>query len=305
MTWIGPHILRLESRIDPLLAEGRLPHALLISGPRGVGKRTLAQRLARGILCTTASRSGGCGGCGSCQRVDLGEHPDLHRLERPAGKTRIPVGEVRDLLQALSRASLEGRGRVALLMGVEDLGIEGQNALLKTLEEPFAGTWLLLTTARPEALLDTVRSRVHRQGLPPLSDAEMMEYLDHIGTGELSREDLLSISGGRPGRARELSEGSGLALLERAGRLLETSSTDRTWSQSVFEELDTGEEGVRQAKKQRAQEVLALALQLARGRGHSGDSQAWSQVEQMMQAQRDLDLGLAPDQVLQALHRKI
>jgi DNA polymerase III subunit delta' len=305
MKWVGPHIERVEAGLDPLLAEGRLPHALLISGPRGVGKRSLTHRLARGLLCSTFQRTSGCGSCGSCQRVDLGEHPDLHILERPVGKTKIPVADVRSLLEALSRASLEGRGRVALLSGVEDLGTEGQNALLKTLEEPFPGTWLLLTTSRPETLLDTVRSRVHRLGLPPLGAEDMRAFLSLVGTGELGLEDLLAVAEGSPGRALELSAGNGLAALEHAERLFEGRMTEQAWAHMVFEGISSGDEGVRQAKKMRAHEILALSLQLARRRGHAGEDRAWTQIEIVLEALRDLDLGLSPEQVLQALHRQI
>ncbi len=305
MIWLGPHIQRVEAGLDPLLAEGRLPHAILIQGPKGVGKRSLAHRLARGLLCSSASISGGCGSCGSCRRMELAEHPDLHLLARPTGKTRIPVAQVRELLEALSRSSLEGRGRVALLCGVEDLGIEGQNALLKTLEEPFPGTWILLTTSRPEALLDTVRSRVHRLGLPPLSAEEMRDFLATSGSGALGVEDLEAVAGGSPGRSLELSEGDGLATLALATQLFGQGATGQDWARSVFEGITSGEEGMRQAKKMRAQEVLALCLRLVRVRGLEGEIAAWNQVEALLQSQRDLDLGLAPDQVLQALHRQI
>jgi DNA polymerase III delta prime subunit len=307
MNRLGPHIRRVEEGLDPLLQEGRLPHAILVSGPPGVGKRSLIRRLARGILCSTLSCSGGCGSCGACRRVDLAEHPDLHLLERPAGKTKIPVQDVRDLLESLSRSSLEGRGRVALLAGVEDLGTEGQNALLKTLEEPFLGTWLLLSTSRPEALLDTVRSRVYRLGLPPLSLDEMRSFLAEAGisSDELSQEDLLSVAAGSPGRALELSEGLGRASLEQARQLLQPGSTEQAWVRAVFEGLVSEEEGIRQAKKLKAKEVLVLSLQLARGQGLQEAHEAWHHVELMLEAQRDLDLGLAPAQVLQALHRRI
>ena len=305
MRWVGPHIERVEASLDPLLAEGRLPHALLISGAPGVGKRSLTLRIARGLLCSSARRSGGCGSCGSCRRVDVAEHPDLHVLKRPAGKTRIPVADVRELLEALSRSSLEGRGRVALLSGVEDLGTEGQNALLKTLEEPFPGTWLLLTTSRPETLLDTVRSRVHRVGLPPLGEEEMRQFLSQVGSGELGLEDLLAVAEGSPGRALELSAGEGLATLEQAEGLFVGGMTEQAWTRRVFEGLASGEEGLRQAKKMRAREVLALSLRLARQRGVAGEDRAWSQIEIVLQALRDLDLGLAPEQVLQAVHRQM
>lgn len=194
------HTTRLEE-LRRLLSTGRVPHALLLTGPRGIGKRAAANAIAAARLCDAAGDEA-CGGCTSCRTLARGNHPDFELLAREPGKRDIGIGQVRALLETLHRKSQHSAGRVAVLDDAERMTVEAQNAFLKTLEEPPAGTLLLLISANPDRLLATVRSRcsVHRFG--SLSAEEMEEYrARHPG---LACDLPLGLALGSPGRLTRL-----------------------------------------------------------------------------------------------------
>lgn len=150
----------------------RLHHALVISGPSGSGKSTVARWLAAALLCPSdLDTEQPCGMCRTCRRVQSGAHPDLHVLSPEPEKREIRVDAVRTLLDSLLHHAVEGRGKVVVVDPASALNVEGQNAMLKTLEEPSARTWILLPTSRPEHLLPTVRSRSERLGVRRLDEA--------------------------------------------------------------------------------------------------------------------------------------
>jgi DNA polymerase-3 subunit delta' len=202
-------------------ASGRLHHAWLLTGPRGIGKATLAFRFARWLL---AGRPPGATPLflppsdPTFRRVAAGAHADLRGLAPNAGergvKMIIRVDEVRQVPRFLSLTAAEGGWRIVLVEQAEAMNAEAQNALLKTLEEPPARALLLLTTAAPDQLLPTIRSRCRRVDLFPLPPAQMEQllsgWLPELDTAQ--RAALARISGGAPGRALELAEGEGLAL---------------------------------------------------------------------------------------------
>lgn len=140
------------------------PQATLLAGPPGSGKAWLAQVLVAETLCEQPV-DGPCGQCSSCHKLAHGLHPDLIWLQREVdektGRRRrdIQVVQVRRLIERLHLSTHYARGRVAVIEPVEALNATSTNALLKTLEEPPAGTHLILISDRPQALLATLRSR--------------------------------------------------------------------------------------------------------------------------------------------------
>jgi DNA polymerase-3 subunit delta' len=204
---------------------GRMHHGWMLTGPRGVGKATLAWRYARWML---AGMPGGTAageaplfvppGDPLFARVAAGAHADLRALAPNAGekgkKVIIRVEEVRELTRFLAMTPAEGGWRVVVIEELEAMNEQAQNALLKTLEEPPARAVLVLTASAPDRLLPTIRSRVRRLDLFPLDPAVMDPVLTRW-MPEMAAEDrgaLARLASGSPGRALALAEGEGLAM---------------------------------------------------------------------------------------------
>lgn len=164
-------------RLQECRTGDRLPHALLLAGPGGVGKALFARELAEALLCT-APRSDGraCGACRACRLINAGSHPDLFRLEPVEGRA-IPVEGVRALREVLALRSQYGGWRIAWIAAAERMTSAAANALLKTLEEPGPQSLLLLVSDRPDLLPATVRSRCRRLALPIPPHAQALAWL--------------------------------------------------------------------------------------------------------------------------------
>jgi DNA polymerase-3 subunit delta' len=170
---------------DRARASGRLHHAWLITGTQGIGKATLAYRLARGLLAGRAPGESLAVDPADpvFRRIAAGTHAGLMTVERsPDEKTKrmrrdIVVDEVREVTQFLRRTAGEGGWRVVVVDGAEDMNPNAANALLKLLEEPPTGALLLLVCHAPGLLPATIRSRCRRLRLSPLSRAEVETLL--------------------------------------------------------------------------------------------------------------------------------
>ena len=154
---------QLKQNLAGSLARGHISHFYLISGPRGSGKRTLARLLAAAILCREGSKP--CLRCGICRRVTEGNHPDVITVEDPEHKA-VAVKIVREYREDAFIRPNESDHKIYIFP--QELGIEGQNALLKILEEPPKYGVFILLTDNPERLLPTVRSRCTELKLLPL-----------------------------------------------------------------------------------------------------------------------------------------
>lgn len=165
---------RQKQVLRQALKNQRLAHAYLFEGPDGVGKKLMALALARALFCETGE---GCGECTACRKVDHLNHPDLHLLS--AERTQIKIDQVRKIQQELALRPLEADVRICLIDGAETLNPAAANALLKTLEEPLPGTFLILLSSKPEMLLDTIRSRCQRLRFNRLPRARLAEILEH------------------------------------------------------------------------------------------------------------------------------
>jgi len=193
--------------VERSITTERPPHALLLVGPEGVGKTTLALDLAAGLLCTDpdpAARP--CRSCAACHKIDHGNHPDLHRLQPEGAGQQIRVAQVQGLASELALLPLEGRFRVAIVEQADRLNLDAQNALLKTLEEPPARVCLVLAADDSTALLPTVVSRCARLRLGPVAPDTIAEMLDAAGLADRSTGSALArLSAGRPGAAIALA----------------------------------------------------------------------------------------------------
>jgi DNA polymerase-3 subunit delta' len=213
--WNAPRFESLKRRIETL------PHALLVHGPRGVGKLALAERVAQLLLCeATDPDRKPCGTCEGCRWYLGGNHPDFRRLEpealapqvveteseegtAPSRKAKpsqvIKIEQVRELADFLNIGSHRGRRRVALVHPAEAMNDSASNALLKGLEEPPAGAMFILVAHRPMHLLATIRSRCVAVPVPVPPRAGALAWL---ATQDMKHpERWLAYAGGAPLRA--------------------------------------------------------------------------------------------------------
>jgi DNA polymerase-3 subunit delta' len=205
--WNAPLLQRLSAET--------LPHALLLSGAAGIGKRELALALAARLMC---ERGDACGVCNACRWLAQGAHPDLRVIEpemdEDSGKVRpeIRIEQIRTMTAALSLSAHQHGWRIVVICPVERMNAAAANALLKTLEEPPPQTLLILVSHHPRRLLATVRSRCRlvAVGLPPTELAR--DWL--LAQGVESAEDLLAEAGGAPLAALELADAERSRLRE-------------------------------------------------------------------------------------------
>lgn len=189
-----------------LTSRARQPHAFLFVGPAGVGKRRFADAFADWLLCLQAGDGSPCGECRSCQLRLAGSHPDRLLIEPEEEGKAIRVDAVRKLADFMAQTAQQGGRKVVMLHPAEAMNLNAANALLKSLEEPTAETYLLLITDQPSRLLPTIRSRCQVQSLPAPGQSEARRWL----AGQLPELDgeqhdaLLLMAGGAPLRALQL-----------------------------------------------------------------------------------------------------
>ncbi|UWQ31773.1 DNA polymerase III subunit delta' [Leisingera sp. M527] len=217
---------------------GRLHHGWLLTGPQGVGKATLAWRIARFLLATPPAEEGLFGAPPPPQTLDIDpEHPVSHRIQALAepglapitrsyddkGKLRsqIVVDDIRKLNRFFGLSATDGGRRVVIVDAADDMNISAANALLKMLEEPPARTTILLISHQPSRLLPTIRSRCRTLRLGPLSAPDMEAALAQSGV-ELPQnmENLAALAGGSVGAALRLINLGGLRIYAELVQIL-------------------------------------------------------------------------------------
>ena len=145
--------------IASLDQQKQLPHAIMLSGGKGLGAGQLAEDLAALILCMRPVDHRACGECKACHLFAAGSHNDFVRLCPEEEGKLIKVDAVREMVEFITESSMRGGHKVAIINPVESMNINGANALLKTLEEPTPRTLIILVTHQPGAILATIRSR--------------------------------------------------------------------------------------------------------------------------------------------------
>lgn len=157
--WLDAAFKQLSNRV----AADKLHHALLIQGPSGLGKADFALQLAQLLLCKGRQGDKVCGHCQSCLLNAASNHPDLHLVE---SDKQIGVDQIRDAIKKLVSSAHMSGAKVLIIYHAHTMTESSANALLKTLEEPTANTFLLLTTHKPERILPTIKSRCEKLALP-------------------------------------------------------------------------------------------------------------------------------------------
>ena len=217
------NLLGHEWAVDMLrqhAAHDEIRHAYLFCGPPGLGRRTLALRLAQALNCTKPLAPGvPCGLCRDCKQIDAMQHPDMNVIQALDGDNlpkeggTLKVDQIREVQRSLSLKPYQAKYRVALFLRFQEANDNAANALLKTLEEAPAHAILLLTADTPEQLLPTINSRCEILRLRPLPIEAVTADLIYRGVDEERARLLAHISGGRPGYARRLVDD--VTLLEK------------------------------------------------------------------------------------------
>ncbi len=212
-------------------AAQRFPHALLLQGAEGLGKRQLAAWLAAAVLCENSKdQLRVCGSCSSCQLISAHSHPDLLWVSPEEDKQQISVDQIRAAGARLTQTSYRQGYKVAVVEPAHQMTVNAANSLLKTLEEPTPGSLLTLVTSQPSALLPTVRSRCGRVVVQGPTATEALSWLEAETGGAVSPQ-LLEFAGRAPLRAAELARGRFDQLdadMQRAVTQLASGHTDVT-----------------------------------------------------------------------------
>jgi len=215
VTALAPHTWHAEqwNLLVDANSRDRLPHALLLAGPDGVGKRRFARALVSYLLCSEAvSMTAACGQCRSCKLIAAQTHPDIVWIAPEENSRAIKVDQIRALTDFVGKTSQLGGKKIAVIEPAEAMNINAANALLKNLEEPAGDTHLLLVSDAPGRLLPTIRSRCLQSLFGVPSSGSCLPWLATITGSNASAERLLRLASGRPLAALAMHEGDALTL---------------------------------------------------------------------------------------------
>jgi DNA polymerase-3 subunit delta' len=239
----------------------RVPQSLLFAGPDGVGKRTTAVALAQALNCPArraAQTDDACGTCPTCQRIGRGQHSDVVSIDRGEDSI-IKLKLLRErVLDAVGYRPFEAARRV-FIIAADDLREDSQDALLKTLEEPPPSAVLILVSAYPGTLLETVQSRCRRLRFGPLNERDVARVLvEHAGVERAAANALAAASGGSVSRA--LAEKTGDLGDDREAALGVLAAATR----SVGDQLKASAALAKHGSDRRDREALGARLDVLR-----------------------------------------
>lgn len=193
------------------LSSNTVPHACVISGSSGTGKKTLVRLISRAMFCEN-DRKEPCGHCPACEQIEAGTYRDVITVspEKPlsqdakADRKQISIDDIREIIRICGQFS-GNDGRAIIIEKAETMTTQAQNTLLKTLEEPPEGTHFFLITEHPENLLSTIISRCTRVHLQPWPDSYIKKLLVSEGISETRADETVLYAGGSIGKARDLA----------------------------------------------------------------------------------------------------
>jgi DNA polymerase III subunit delta' len=198
------------------IAAKKLPHAMMIAGPKGIGKRHLADVLAQLLLCQAPIEGTACGKCRGCELNKAQTHPDLVWLAPEEAGKAIKVDQVRELTESLGKTAQQGGYKVVIIEPAEAMNGNSANALLKSLEEPAANTLLILIAHSPSAVLPTIRSRCQMRKIPMPRSEQVLRWLSPLLVGSNANAEMLLVAArGAPLAALALLQGDTLEQREQ------------------------------------------------------------------------------------------
>jgi DNA polymerase III subunit delta' len=255
---------------EALARRASWPHALLLHGPRGIGKHALGLHFALALLCESPRADGlACGQCASCHYAVAGQHPDLMRLElveidddgEASAVDVITIDRVRALIDFAQLTSHRRRAKVAVIAPAERMNPAAANALLKTIEEPPPQTYLILVSDQPRRVPATILSRCRKFPVPLPPTDLAREWL--VGQGVAEPDLALAQANGAPIVARERADATIQA--ERRTWLAALAQPDRLPLLALAARVDAGGRDERKARLALAVDwMLAWTADLAR-----------------------------------------
>jgi DNA polymerase III subunit delta' len=250
-------VLALLSRA---VERNTLPQSLIFAGPSGVGKHMTAVALAQLVNCQSAKNGDACGTCASCSRIARRVHPDVVFVE-PEDSGAIKIDPIREAVNAAGYRPFEGRRRVIIIDQADTIGVNAQDALLKTLEEPPAASVFVLVTAVPDLLLPTVRSRCQRLRFGRLAPGDVAQVLkSKHDFSDADAHAAASLSDGSIGRALDEASEAFAEARDAAMDLLQAAA--RTNAPAARMQAALGLPGAGRGKADRTlfgQTLLALS----------------------------------------------
>ena len=295
----------LPRLIARLISRGRLPHAIILEGIAGCGRRTCARSMAQSLLCSAARDGDACGICVSCQVMDAGTHPDCIELPHESTGADLPLDLVREMVvDAAFTSPLMGVAKIFILPGIERLAPAAANTLLKVLEEPPRGTYLIMTTTTAAGVLRTIRSRAQLYRLSPLSAPEVATILARRG---LAAEEAQRLSLVAQGSLRGLEERTAQVPFDALARLLD-GPLDESLVGEVVSQLPKriSEEAGDRTLAGEQRRILSLWLEALVQRERAAlagpdAEQVSERIERVLRLQQDLDRHLNPHLVVEGL----
>lgn len=241
------------NRLKAQIKNNKIGHAFIFSGPKGIGKKTVAEIFASIVLCKNGSEDGNCGTCRECRLFRGGSNPDFYHIKTE--KNSIGVEEIRSMQKDVYIKPLYSPKKVYLIEEAEKMTVQAQNCLLKTLEEPPLYAIIIMTTSNCQSLLETIRSRSVIYNFKKNTFYEVKKYLIDNKKADINEASFIaSYADGVIGKAKELLESSEFKELREKtiGILLKLNESNL---KDIFFAYDFFEEN-----KEKIQEILDIML---------------------------------------------
>lgn len=210
--------------IQNALDNDKIAHAYLISGPDGTGKSIFAMHMASVIMCSGKVKP--CGTCSSCIKLKKGFHPDVRVISE--NKKTIGIDMVRKIIEEVNVKPFEGSRKVIIIKKIDTMTVQGQNALLKTIEEPPIGTYIIMTAENDSMVLDTIKSRCQVIKFERVPESSIKKFLLENGTEENKASVAASLSDGIIGTALKYTDEKFIALRKETIENISGITTNKT-----------------------------------------------------------------------------
>lgn len=193
----------IKKYFNKAITANKISHSYIFEGPRGVGKKTTALALAKALLCQGEDKP--CGSCRACTLVEAGTHPDIIKVEKDTRTTKIDT--IRDrLVKNMDIKPYQGPYKIIIVTDADTITVEGQNAMLKTIEEPPSYGIVILVTENLAKLLPTIKSRCIHLRFNPLNQTELISYLEQYHLSDMQKDIYTQFAEGSIGIAKKLIE---------------------------------------------------------------------------------------------------